>query len=49
VRFGAFLLRTDPELALLGRRCLPARLQREGFEFRHATLPAALQDLLGDS
>lgn len=45
VHLGAFLLRTDPELALLGRRCVPARLLGEGFVFRFPTLPEALQDL----
>jgi uncharacterized protein len=41
-----FLLNTDPELALLGRRCVPARLLREHqFEFHFATIDAALRDL----
>jgi uncharacterized protein len=44
VRVGAALLRTDPELALLGRRCVPTRLEREGFVFDFPTLPAALAD-----
>ena len=47
VRLGAFFLRTDPELALLGRRCVPTRLLREGFEFRFAELRSALEDLVG--
>src|SRR3989440_4375302 len=46
VRLGALLLRTDPELALKGRRCVPARLLNEGFQFRFPTLPQALNDLL---
>ena len=46
VRLGAPLLRTDPELALLGRRCLPRRLLDSGFEFRHPNLPDALDDLV---
>jgi uncharacterized protein (TIGR01777 family) len=45
VRLGAWLMRTDPELALLGRRCVPARLLSEGFTFRFPTLPEALRDL----
>jgi uncharacterized protein (TIGR01777 family) len=46
VRLGApLLMRTDPELALYGRYCIPRRLQAEGFEFRFPTLRAALQDL----
>lgn len=46
VRLGSWLLRTDPELALLGRRCVPTRLLREGFKFRFPTLDAALNNLL---
>jgi len=47
VRFGArFLLRTDADLALTGRRCVPARLQAAGFAFKHPALGAALRDLL---
>lgn len=46
VRIGSVFLRTDPELALLGRRCLPTRLQAEGFTFDHAKLGPALQELL---
>jgi uncharacterized protein (TIGR01777 family) len=46
VRLGARLLGTDPELALLGRRCVPTRLVREGFAFRFAELGEALGDLV---
>jgi uncharacterized protein (TIGR01777 family) len=47
VRIGAPLfLRTDPELALLGRYCISRRLRREGFEFAFPELGAALSDLL---
>jgi NAD dependent epimerase/dehydratase family enzyme len=46
VHIGALLMRTDPELALMGRRCLPTRLLQEGFEFQFATLPEALYELL---
>ena len=46
VRLGARLMRTDPELALLGRRCVPTRLLREGYSFRFPTLDGALADLL---
>jgi uncharacterized protein (TIGR01777 family) len=46
VHFGAWLLRSDPELALLGRRCVPTRLLGEGFEFRFTDLQPALSDLL---
>jgi uncharacterized protein (TIGR01777 family) len=46
VRMGAVLLRTDPALALTGRRAVSARLARAGFEFRHPHLDEALTDLL---
>jgi len=46
VRVGAWLMRTDPELALLGRRLVPTRLTNEGFRFRFAELQPALCDLL---
>jgi uncharacterized protein len=46
VRLGSLLLRTDPELALRGRRCVPTRLLREGFSFRFAELTGALAGAL---
>lgn len=46
VRIGAWLMRTDPELALYGRRLVPTRLSREGFQFRFPELRQALADLL---
>lgn len=46
VKLGAVLLRTDPALALTGRRCVPTRLTELGFEFAYPELPAALDDLL---
>jgi uncharacterized protein len=48
VRLGSLVLRTDPALALTGRRCLPARLQAAGFRFAHPALRPALVDLLDD-
>lgn len=45
LRLGAILLRSDPALALTGRRCVPARLLESGFVFEHPDLPAALEDL----
>ena len=46
VRLGApLVLRTDPELALYGRYCVPKRLLAEGFEFRYPGLAEALADL----
>ena len=47
VHVGALLLRTDPALALTGRRCVPARLLRAGFTFAYPELVPALEDLLG--
>jgi uncharacterized protein (TIGR01777 family) len=46
VHLGALLMRTDPALALTGRRCVPARLTGAGFAFHHPDFPAALADLL---
>ncbi len=46
VRAGAVLLRTDPALALTGRRAVPARLEEAGFTFEHPELEEALEDLL---
>lgn len=43
---GAVLLRSDPALALTGRRCVPARLLAAGFEFSYPELEPALRDLL---
>lgn len=45
VRLGAVVLRTDPALALTGRRAVPARLLEDGFAFRHPDLDEALADL----
>ena len=46
VRLGAVLLRTDPALALTGRRARPARLLDAGFDFRYPQLDEALAELL---
>ena len=46
VRIGAPLfMRTDPELAIYGRYCVPRRLEEEGFDFKHPDLAPALADL----
>jgi uncharacterized protein (TIGR01777 family) len=45
VHLGALLLRTDPALALTGRRAVPARLLDAGFGFSHPDLAEALADL----
>jgi uncharacterized protein len=46
VRLGAKVLRTDPALALTGRRCVPRRLLDSGFEFTHPMVDEAIADLL---
>ena len=46
VRLGApLVMRTDPELALYGRYCVPTRLLEAGYEFRFATIDDAFTDL----
>ena len=45
VRLGAALMRTEAELALAGRRCLPERLIEENFKFLYTSLDEALRDL----
>lgn len=46
VRLAApLVLRSDPDLALLGRYCVSRRLKEEGFEFRFPDLRSALQNL----
>lgn len=46
VRLGSFILRTEPALALEGRRCLPERFVEEHFKFLYTNLESALADLL---
>jgi uncharacterized protein len=46
VHLGAALLRTDPALALTGRRCIPGELRAHDFIFRYPNLSDALADLL---
>jgi len=43
---GSALLRSDPALALTGRRRVPARMLTAGFEFSYPELGPALRDLL---
>ncbi len=45
VRIGAVVMRTDPALALTGRRAIPAELTRRSFEFAFPSLERALSDL----
>ena len=41
-RIGAWLLGSDPALALTGRRCVPTRLLREDFDFGVTTIDDAV-------
>lgn len=45
VHIGARLMRTDPALALTGRRCIPRRLLDAGVEFGFPTFADAVTDL----
>ena len=46
IRLGAkLILRTDPELILLGRYCKSTRLEEEGFRFKFPDINEALEDL----
>jgi NAD dependent epimerase/dehydratase family enzyme len=45
VRFGSMLMKTEPSLALTGRRCAPKRFLESGFRFQFTELRAALKDI----
>jgi NAD dependent epimerase/dehydratase family enzyme len=45
VRIGSWLMRTEAELALCGRRCAPKRLTEMGFEFEFPELEPAMNEL----
>jgi uncharacterized protein (TIGR01777 family) len=45
VRIGSWMMRTEAELALTGRRCVPKRLLEAGFCFKFPALRDALADL----
>ena len=47
VHLGCFVMRTEAELALRGRRCVPRRLLEEGFEFRYPEHRGALKEIYG--
>ncbi|MGH2756865.1 MAG: TIGR01777 family oxidoreductase [Actinomycetota bacterium] len=47
VKLGGWLIGSDPAIALTGRRCIPARLMEQGFEFELPELADALDDLFG--
>ncbi|MEO8482403.1 MAG: DUF1731 domain-containing protein [Acidobacteriota bacterium] len=45
LEIGAFLMRTESELALKSRRVVPGRLLQDGFVFTYPDWPAAARDL----
>lgn len=45
VHLASWLMRTEPQLALEGRRCVPKRLLDQGFEFQFPDLQTALADI----
>lgn len=45
VRLASIPMRTDPSLALTGRRCIPKRLLEQNFQFRFTDLADALKNL----
>jgi uncharacterized protein (TIGR01777 family) len=45
VRIGSWFMRTEPGLALGGRRCVPTRLLEQGFQFRYPQLGPALSQI----
>jgi uncharacterized protein (TIGR01777 family) len=47
VRLGCVILRTEPVLALTGRRAMPRRLMEMRFVFQHPDLPEALEAIFG--
>jgi uncharacterized protein (TIGR01777 family) len=46
VQIGAYIIGTEPSIALHGQRCVPRRLDEEGFAFAHEDLGQALTSLL---
>ena len=46
VTIGAYVIGTEPSLALHGQRCVPRRLDEEGFVFTHEDLGQTLASLL---
>jgi uncharacterized protein (TIGR01777 family) len=46
VKIGAYVVGTEPSLALHGQRCVPRRLDEEGFVFAHEDLGQTLASLL---
>jgi NAD dependent epimerase/dehydratase family enzyme len=49
LRFGAWVMRTEPELVLKSRRVVPGRLLQQGFTFEFPHWQDAVQDLTARS
>jgi uncharacterized protein len=47
VRLSSWLMKTEPSLALTGRRCAPRRFLQRDFKFQFPELPEALADIYG--
>jgi NAD dependent epimerase/dehydratase family enzyme len=47
VRLVSRLMKSEASLALMSCRCLPVRLEKQGFIFEFSRLEAALKDLCG--
>lgn len=48
VKLGAWLMGSNGQLALMGARIVPKRLEAAGFDFAHPELEGALRDLLDE-
>jgi len=46
VKIGSYIIGTEPSIALHGQRCVPRRLDEEGFAFAHEDLGETLTGLL---
>ncbi|NDI34105.1 TIGR01777 family oxidoreductase [Chengkuizengella sediminis] len=47
VKFGSFfVMKTAPELALTGRKCVPKRFLNNGFSFKYENLEKALHEII---
>ena len=46
VKLGAYVVGVEPSAALHGQRCVPRRLDEEGFTFAHEDLSEAFKSLL---
>jgi uncharacterized protein (TIGR01777 family) len=49
IKIGCFFMRTEPELILKSRRCVPQRFLKHEFSFKFPELEGALSDLLENS